>query len=127
MFFKPANHLAFLFDQLNFGINVIDVIAAACIPMHQIFAVIGIGAETDVHLPALGSAFDEVVAVVFQMIEQRPGNRFDDRGFACAVRAANRRHAGIEVEDRFSVVLDVLDFDLGNLQGAGKRRKREQR
>ena len=53
------------------------------------------------------------------MIEQGPSNGFNDGCFASAIWAADCCDAGIEFKKRFGVVLNVLNFDFGDLQEVG--------
>jgi hypothetical protein len=51
------------------------------------------------------------------MIEERPGDGFQNRGLARAVRAADGDDSGLEREVGLGVILDVPEFDFGDQQG----------
>ena len=51
------------------------------------------------------------------MIEERPGDGFQNGRLTRAVRAADGNDAGLKSELGFGVVLDVLEFDFGDQQG----------
>ena len=72
-------------------------------------------------LTAFRAAFDEIVALVIEMIEERPSDGFENGSLARAVRAANGNHSGLKTEICLGVVLDVLEFDSGDLHGGGAR------
>ena len=114
MLFQPANDIFFLLDQSVFGINIKNRIAAASVAFDRILAVIQIRADCNGDSAAFGSALDEIITIIIKMIEQRPGDGFDDGGFTRAVGTTNRRYASIKFLRILGVIFDVPDFNFGN-------------
>jgi hypothetical protein len=71
-------------------------------------------------LALLRPAFNEIVAFVIKVIEERPGDGFEDGRLARAVRATDGDDAGLKAEVGLGVVLDVFEFDACDLQGRKK-------
>src|SRR5262245_39259436 len=114
---KPRRDLILLLHQSGLGLGVVNVVTASGVARDDVFAPVQVGNEGDRDLAAFGPAFDEIVAFVIEVIEQRPGDGFKNRGLARAVGAADGDDSRLERPFPFGVVLDVLELDSGDSQG----------
>ena len=120
MLSQPGNDLALLLDKLGFGDGIVHGVAAARVSRHDVFPPVQIRLEGDADLAALRAALDEIVPLVIEVIEQRPGDGFENRRLPRPVRPANGDDPRLKGEIGLGVVLDVPEFDFGNQQGRAK-------
>src|SRR5215813_11903237 len=114
---EPGHDLVLLLQEPGPDLRVVNVITAPGVARDDVFAPIQIRNESDCDLATFGPAFDEIVASVIKVVEQRPGDGLKNSGFARAVGAADRNDSGLERPLTFGVILDVLEFNSGDSQG----------
>src|SRR5215813_13741526 len=108
---EPGHDLVLLLQEPGPDLRVVNVITAPGVARDDVFAPVQIRNESDCDLAALCPAFDEIVAFVIEVVEQRPGDSLKNRGLARAVGAADGDDSRLERPLPFSVILDVLEFD----------------
>src|SRR5215470_1334760 len=114
---EPWHDLVLQLNEPRPGFRVVNLITASGIARDDVFAPVQIGNESDRDLAAFGPAFDEIIALVIEVIEQSPGDGLKNSRFTRAVGAADRNDSGLERPFPFGVILDVLEFDSGDSQG----------
>ena len=114
---EPRHYLVLLLYEPRLALGVVNIIAPSGIACDDVFAPIQIGNESDRNLSPPGSAFDEIITFVIEVVEQGPGDSFKNSGFTRAIGAANRYYSWLERQFPFGVILDVLEFDSGDSQG----------
>jgi len=113
---QPGEDLILLFGEPSFGNRITDEVTAARVALDSILTAVEVGYEADDDLALLLAALYEIFALVIELIEESPGDGFDNRRLARAVRPADGDYTGKKVPLRVGVILYVLEFDSGDQQ-----------
>ena len=93
---EPGHDLILLLYKSCFRIRVVDMITAARVTGNDIFARVQVGYECDCDLTPFGSAFDEIVPFVFEMVKESPGDPLKNSSFPRAVGTTDCYESGLK-------------------------------
>ncbi len=113
---EPRN-LVFLVGDPYPEFRIENVIAGSGVAVNLISAFVNAAFKRNPNPTLPRSAPQEILFPVVEQIEQRPGDRLDDRRLSRAVLSDDGRRAAQKILHEFDVGLDVFDFDLCDVHG----------
>src|SRR5262249_10221735 len=111
MLAKPCGDLLLLLDESQGRFGIINIVSGGGIPIHGILAVVERRQEGHSRRTLFGASPQEVFLLVWELIEQDPGDGLDNRRLAGTVRPAYRGDTAFELEGRVDMVFDIFEFD----------------